>query len=68
MVMNDWSIKVGDFGLTRFLDTAKRMTKVGTPMWYAVRSSLVGRSNYASVHIYKDELTHTRTRAHAAKK
>jgi len=36
LVASDWTIKVADFGLTRFLSNGKKaMTQVGTPMWMA---------------------------------
>ena len=35
LVTNDWSIKVADFGLSRFRSDQKVMTQVGTPMWMA---------------------------------
>ncbi len=35
LVAADWAVKVGDFGLTRFLTEKKAMTQVGTPMWMA---------------------------------
>jgi len=35
LVAEDWHIKVGDFGLTRFMSAKKAMTQVGTPMWMA---------------------------------
>jgi len=35
LVARDWTVKVGDFGLTRFLSEKKAMTQVGTPMWMA---------------------------------
>jgi GAF domain-containing protein len=35
LVTEDWRIKVGDFGLTRFMSAKKAMTQVGTPMWMA---------------------------------
>lgn len=35
LVSDDWGIKVGDFGLTRFISEKKQMTQVGTPMWMA---------------------------------
>jgi len=35
LVTRDWTAKVGDFGLTRFLSEKKAMTQVGTPMWMA---------------------------------
>ncbi len=34
LLMADWTAKVADFGLTRFVN-AKKMTQVGTPMWMA---------------------------------
>jgi len=35
LVSHDWTIKVADFGLTRFMSERKTMTMVGTPMWMA---------------------------------
>jgi len=35
LVAMDWTVKVGDFGLTRFLSEKNKMTQVGTPMWMA---------------------------------
>lgn len=35
LVTSDWTIKVADFGLTRFISEKKQMTQVGTPMWMA---------------------------------
>lgn len=35
LVAEDWTVKVGDFGLTRFISEKKIMTQVGTPMWMA---------------------------------
>jgi len=35
LVSQDWTIKVADFGLTRFMSEKKAMTQVGTPMWMA---------------------------------
>ena len=35
LVSVDWTVKVADFGLTRFLSEKKTMTQVGTPMWMA---------------------------------
>ena len=35
LVTADFTIKVADFGLTRFLSEGKQMTQVGTPMWMA---------------------------------
>ena len=35
LVTYDWSIKVADFGLSRFRSEQKQMTQVGTPMWMA---------------------------------
>lgn len=35
LVSADWTVKVADFGLTRFMSTGKAMTQVGTPMWMA---------------------------------
>jgi GAF domain-containing protein len=35
LVGADWTVKVADFGLTRFLSEKKAMTQVGTPMWMA---------------------------------
>jgi len=35
LVTEDWTIKVADFGLTRFISEKKQMTQVGTPMWMA---------------------------------
>jgi len=35
LVSADWTVKVADFGLTRFLSEKKAMTQVGTPMWMA---------------------------------
>ena len=35
LVTQDWTVKVGDFGLTRFISEKKQMTQVGTPMWMA---------------------------------
>ena len=35
LVTDAFVIKVGDFGLTRFLSEGKQMTQVGTPMWMA---------------------------------
>ena len=35
LVTTDFTIKVADFGLTRFLSEGKQMTQVGTPMWMA---------------------------------
>ena len=35
LVTQDWTVKVADFGLTRFLSEKKAMTQVGTPMWMA---------------------------------
>ena len=35
LVTSDFTIKVADFGLTRFLSEGKQMTQVGTPMWMA---------------------------------
>lgn len=35
LVSADWTAKVADFGLTRFLSEKKAMTQVGTPMWMA---------------------------------
>ena len=31
LVTNDWTVKVADFGLTRFISEKKQMTQVGTP-------------------------------------
>ena len=35
LVTDDLTVKVADFGLTRFLSEGKQMTQVGTPMWMA---------------------------------
>jgi serine/threonine protein kinase len=35
LVTGDWTIKVADFGLSRFRSDKKTMTQVGTPMWMA---------------------------------
>jgi hypothetical protein len=35
LVTQDWTVKVADFGLTRFISEKKQMTQVGTPMWMA---------------------------------
>jgi GAF domain-containing protein len=35
LVTSDWTVKVADFGLTRFISEKKQMTQVGTPMWMA---------------------------------
>jgi len=35
LVTQDWTVKVADFGLTRFMSEKKQMTQVGTPMWMA---------------------------------
>lgn len=35
LVADDFTVKVADFGLTRFISEKKAMTQVGTPMWMA---------------------------------
>jgi serine/threonine protein kinase len=35
LVTSDWTVKVADFGLSRFRSDKKTMSQVGTPMWMA---------------------------------
>ncbi len=51
LVDENWRIKVGDFGLTRFMTAKKAMTQVGTPMWMAPEI-ILGRQYTEKADIY----------------
>ena len=51
LVTQDWTIKVADFGLTRFISEKKAMTQVGTPMWM-VRIKF----DVIAYHVHVDDL------------
>ena len=51
LVTNDWTVKVADFGLTRFISEKKQMTQVGTPMWMAPEI-IMGRKYTEKADVY----------------
>jgi len=51
LVTTDWTVKVADFGLTRFLSEKKAMTQVGTPMWMAPEI-IMGRKYTEKADVY----------------
>jgi len=51
LVTHDWTVKVADFGLTRFISEKKQMTQVGTPMWMAPEI-IMGRKYSSSADVY----------------
>lgn len=51
LVAHDWTIKVADFGLTRFLSEKRAMTQVGTPMWMAPEI-IMGRKYTEKADVY----------------
>lgn len=51
LVTQDWTIKVADFGLTRFISDKKVMTQVGTPMWMAPEI-IMGRKYTEKADVY----------------
>jgi len=51
LVARDWTVKVGDFGLTRFLSEKKAMTQVGTPMWMAPEI-IIGKQYTEKADVY----------------
>jgi len=51
LVTHDWTCKVADFGLTRFISEKRQMTQVGTPMWMAPEI-IMGRKYTERADVY----------------